>query len=115
MKIIQNLSLIIQNINLAKFICFPALALNLLKGLFERSKILFLTQLSLRFTRVPDRNDSGDWVKTSAGAIIQAGKFSLIILLCVSTAINGGDFLKQFVKSDASQKFFVGVIEEKQK
>jgi len=27
----------------------------------------------------------------------------------------GGDFLKQFVKPESGQKFFVGVIEEKQK
>jgi small-conductance mechanosensitive channel len=40
---------------------------------------------------------------------------SLIILLCAVAPLHSGDFLKQFVKSDATQKFFIGVIEEKQK
>ncbi len=42
-------------------------------------------------------------------------KASLILLLCIPTLCNSGDFLKQFMKSDSNQKFFVGVIEEKQK
>ena len=42
-------------------------------------------------------------------------KISLIFLLSIHTISHSGDFLKQFVKTDANQKFFVGVIEEKQK
>lgn len=40
---------------------------------------------------------------------------SLILLMCISTPTHGSEFLKQFVKTDATQKFFIGVIEEKQK
>ena len=43
------------------------------------------------------------------------GKSSLILLLFIHASSYGGDFLKQFVKTDTSQKFFVGVDEEKQK
>jgi small-conductance mechanosensitive channel len=42
-------------------------------------------------------------------------KASLIIFLCIPHICESGDFLKQFIKSDSSQKFFIGVIEEKQK
>lgn len=42
-------------------------------------------------------------------------KASLILLLSLPYLCNGGDFLKQFVKNDSTQKFFIGVIEEKQK
>jgi small-conductance mechanosensitive channel len=42
-------------------------------------------------------------------------KASLIALLFIPCLCNSGDFLKQFIKSDSSQKFFIGVIEEKQK
>jgi small-conductance mechanosensitive channel len=42
-------------------------------------------------------------------------KISLILLLSLNTVSYSGDFFKQFVKTDTSQKFFVGVIEEKQK
>ena len=42
-------------------------------------------------------------------------KASLILLLLIVNTSNSGDFLKQFVKNDTSQKFFVGVIEEKKK
>lgn len=43
------------------------------------------------------------------------GKASLTLLLFMHASSYGGDFLKQFVKTDTSQKFFVGVVEEKQK
>ena len=97
MKIIQNLSLVIQNINLTKAIYFPALALNLLKGILERSKTSFN-----RF-------------RTSAKGIIQTSKLIIICSIFVGAHLHGSDFLKQFVKTDANQKFFMGVIEEKQK
>ena len=42
-------------------------------------------------------------------------KAFLILLLSLNTISYSGDFFKQFVKTDTSQKFFVGVIEEKQK
>lgn len=42
-------------------------------------------------------------------------KASLILLLSLNIPCHSGDFLKQFVKTDTTQKFFVGVIEEKQK
>jgi len=44
--------------------------------------------------------------------IIQKSYF--ILLITVSATINSGEFLKQLVKTD-NQKFFIGVIEEKQK
>lgn len=40
---------------------------------------------------------------------------SLLLVIAINTTIHSGDFLKQFVKTDATQKFFIGVIEEKQK
>src|SRR5258708_10080657 len=42
-------------------------------------------------------------------------KAFFMLLLFTAHISYGGDFLKQFVKSDTNQKFFVGVIEEKQK
>src|SRR5438045_301211 len=42
-------------------------------------------------------------------------KASLSLLLLIPNLCNSGDFLKQFVKNDSNQKFFVGLIEEKQK
>src|SRR6266404_3681856 len=41
--------------------------------------------------------------------------FLMLLLLFTAHVSYSGDFLKQFVKSDTNQKFFVGVIEEKQK
>src|SRR5688572_18141991 len=41
-------------------------------------------------------------------------KTSLLLLFTFLPLISG-DFLKQFVKSDGNQKFFIGVVEEKQK
>jgi small-conductance mechanosensitive channel len=38
-----------------------------------------------------------------------------VIFMMVSCHLYCGDFLKQFVKPEAQQKFFIGVIEEKQK
>jgi len=35
-------------------------------------------------------------------------KPSLILLLSLNISCHGGDFLKQFVKTDTTQKFFVG-------
>jgi small-conductance mechanosensitive channel len=43
------------------------------------------------------------------------GKTFLILLLFIHAPSYSGDFLKQFVKTDTSQKFFVGIFEEKQK
>lgn len=45
--------------------------------------------------------------------IIHGVFFNLLFL--VNTSLYCGDFLKHFVKTDSNQKFFVGVIEEKQK
>lgn len=42
-------------------------------------------------------------------------KTSFVLLLFIVTPLYCGDFLKQFVKTDTNQKFFVGVVEEKQK
>src|SRR5438132_7475461 len=42
-------------------------------------------------------------------------KALLMLFVVVVQVSYSGDFLKQFVKSDTNQKFFVGVIEEKQK
>ena len=42
-------------------------------------------------------------------------KASLILLLFLPNLCHSGDFLKQFIKNDPNQKFFIGVIEEKQK
>ena len=36
-------------------------------------------------------------------------------LLITQNSIYSGDFLKHYVKNDSNQKFFIGVIEEKQK
>lgn len=41
--------------------------------------------------------------------------FFFPLLLIISTSLYSGDFLKQLVKTDTNQKFFIGVIEEKQK
>jgi len=38
-----------------------------------------------------------------------------LLLISINTSLYCGDFLKQFVKTDTNQKFFVGVVEEKQK
>ena len=43
------------------------------------------------------------------------GQKYLIFLSFIFLPSYGGDFLKQFVKPDTTQKFFVGAIEEKQK
>lgn len=40
---------------------------------------------------------------------------SLILLALQTTSVYSADFLKQLVKTDSNQKFFVGIIEEKQK
>ena len=40
---------------------------------------------------------------------------SLILLAIQTTSLYSGDFLKHLVKTDSNQKFFVGIIEEKQK
>lgn len=45
--------------------------------------------------------------------IIQNSFFFLLLITNVS--LYSGDFLKQLVKTDTNQKFFIGVIEEKQK
>lgn len=42
-------------------------------------------------------------------------KALVMLFVLVAHTSYSGDFLKQFVKSDTNQKFFVGVIEEKQK
>jgi len=42
-------------------------------------------------------------------------KTSLILIFLIGNTAHSGDFFKQFVKTDATQKFFVGVVEEKQK
>lgn len=42
-------------------------------------------------------------------------KASLLLLLFINTLSYSGDFFKQFVKNDSNQKFFVGLVEEKQK
>jgi small-conductance mechanosensitive channel len=42
-------------------------------------------------------------------------KTSLTFFIAISTSLYCGDFLKQFVKTESNHKFFVGVIEEKQK
>ena len=39
----------------------------------------------------------------------------LCIFFLITTLFYCSDFLKQFVKTDSNQKFFVGVVEEKQK
>ena len=43
------------------------------------------------------------------------GIINAALFICFFTHINGGDFLKQFVKPEQGQKFFVGVVEEKEK
>ncbi|HSC25522.1 MAG TPA: mechanosensitive ion channel domain-containing protein [Candidatus Babeliales bacterium] len=40
---------------------------------------------------------------------------TLFMVFFCTSMIKGGDFLKQFVKSDTNQKFFLGIVEEKQK
>ena len=117
MKIIRNLSLILQNINLAKSMYFPALALNSLSpSSFFRWGPRFRVKRKLGLKGILERSKiSFNRFRTSAGRITQASKLIVICSLCLSSHSYGSDFLKQFVKTDASQKFFMGVIEEKQK
>ena len=45
--------------------------------------------------------------------MIQNFFFSLLCI--INTSLYSGDFIKQLVKTDTNQKFFIGVVEEKQK
>src|SRR5688500_1542829 len=39
----------------------------------------------------------------------------IYIFISIHTCLHSSDFLKQLVKTDSNQKFFIGVLEEKQK
>jgi len=69
------------------------------------------------FTPCSNAFHMGTPVKKLVKRFLWNTKVGYIYLLCISInpSLYCGDFLKQLVKPDTNQKFFIGVVEEKQK